>query len=92
MTEANAETAFSSMSGELALYVAQIAFSMLVWSLVQKGDASSIKIFYLTCVVVAGIFGALTAKASILIVQGAPALAAFVLIVLSRPGSDLGRP
>lgn len=56
----------------------------LIWSLFRKQDAFAIKVFFLTCVVIAGIFGALTAKASILIVQGAPAMAALLLLVLSR--------
>ena len=41
-------------------------------------------IFFLVCVVVAGIFGAITVKTSILIVQGTPALAALLLLVLSH--------
>ena len=61
----------------------------LIWSLVRRGDTTSIKIFFLSCVVVAGIFGALTANTSILFVQGVPALAALVLVVLSRPGRDV---
>ena len=59
----------------------------LIWSLFRKQDAFAIKVFFLTCVVIAGIFGALTAKASILIVQGAPALVALLLVVLSRRAS-----
>lgn len=56
----------------------------LIWSLFRKQDAFAIKLFFLTCVVIAGIFGALTAKASILFVQGAPALVALLLVILSR--------
>ncbi len=90
LTPAFAEQS-SALAANQGLYNGFLAAG-LVWSLVQKGDTSSIKIFFLTCVVVAGIFGALTAKASILIVQGAPALAALVLVALSRPGRGLGRP
>jgi len=56
----------------------------LIWSLLRKEDAFAIKVFFLSCVIIAGVFGAATAKASILIVQGAPALVALVLVVLSR--------
>ena len=56
----------------------------LVWGLVSKANAFAIKTFFLVCVIVAGIFGGLTAKASIIVVQGAPALIALVLLVLSR--------
>ena len=56
----------------------------LIWSLFRKDDALSIQVFFLTCVLAAGIFGAITAKASILYVQGAPALLALVLVLLTR--------
>ncbi|HEX9852801.1 MAG TPA: DUF1304 domain-containing protein [Woeseiaceae bacterium] len=56
----------------------------LIWSLVQKGDAHSTKVFFLVCVVVAGVFGAITAKTSILYVQAAPALIALAVLWLSR--------
>ncbi len=56
----------------------------LVWALTRGDDGHAIKIFFLTCVVIAGIFGAATAKASILFVQGAPALLALILVILSR--------
>ncbi len=56
----------------------------LIWSLVQKGDAFAAKIFFLICVIVAGIFGGFTVKTSILFVQAAPALLALTLVWLSR--------
>lgn len=55
----------------------------LIWSLLRKSDAYALKVFFLGCVVIAGVFGAITAKASILYVQGAPALLALILVVLS---------
>ncbi len=54
----------------------------LVWGIVS--DSRSVKIFFLTCVLVAGIFGGLTAKTSILFVQALPALLALGVLVLSR--------
>ena len=79
--------AFAEQSAPLAanqgLYNGFLAAG-LIWSLFRKEDAIAIKVFVLTCVVVAGVFGAFTAKASILVVQGAPALAALALVVLSR--------
>ena len=56
----------------------------LIWGLTRKADGFAIKVFFLSCVVVAGVFGALTAKASILYVQGVPALVALILLFLSR--------
>ena len=56
----------------------------LIWSLVKKEDVFSLQVFFLSCVVIAGVFGALTAKPSILIVQGAPAMIALVFVVLAN--------
>lgn len=56
----------------------------LVWGLIAKDNAHQLKVFFLTCVLVAGIFGAITAKASILVVQGAPAFAALLMVMLAR--------
>lgn len=44
----------------------------LVWSLVAKERAASLARFFTGCVVVAGIFGGLTAKMSILFIQAVP--------------------
>lgn len=44
-----------------------------------------VKLFFLGCVVVAGVFGAATAKLSILFTQAMPALLALVLVLLSSP-------
>lgn len=56
----------------------------LIWGLISKDNAFAIKAFFLICVIVAGVFGGLTAKVSIVVVQGAPALAALLLLLLSR--------
>lgn len=53
----------------------------LFWGLMR--DRVDIKLFFLGCVVVAGIFGGLTAKMSIIFTQGLPALIAFVLVFVS---------
>ncbi len=53
----------------------------LVWSLVTGNR--SVAIFFLVCVVVAGIFGAFTAKRTILWVQAAPAAAALLLEIFA---------
>jgi len=56
----------------------------LIWGLLRKTDGFAVKVFFLSCVVVAGVFGAVTAKVSILYVQGAPALLALILLFLTR--------
>ena len=56
----------------------------LIWGLLRKDDAFSIRVFFLSCVIVAGVFGAITAKPSILYVQAAPALVALIVTLLAR--------
>jgi putative membrane protein len=53
----------------------------LFWCLLS--NRFDIKVFFLCCVVVAGIFGGLTAKTSILFTQGLPALIALILVFMS---------
>jgi len=63
----------------------------LVWGL-GRGDRQ-IKVFFLVCVAIAGIFGGLTAKTSILVTQFLPAalaLAAYFLSRTSSSGADHG--
>jgi putative membrane protein len=59
----------------------------LVWSLVHPSTTTGTQIclFFLGCVIVAAIYGGLTAKRSILWVQGGPALIAFLLVLVSLP-------
>jgi putative membrane protein len=57
----------------------------LIWSLARPGDCSfGIKIFFLSCVVIAGIVGGLTAKRSIVFVQALPGLIALVLVFFTQ--------
>ena len=56
----------------------------LIWSLAQKEEGIPIRYFFLGCVIVAGVFGAITAKPSILYVQAAPALVALIATMISR--------
>lgn len=56
----------------------------LIWGLIRKEDGHAIRVFFLSCVIVAGIFGAVTAKPSILYVQAVPALIALIATLLAR--------
>ncbi|MEM9556784.1 MAG: DUF1304 domain-containing protein [Acidobacteriota bacterium] len=58
----------------------------LVWGLLHPDPAIGfqIKLFFLACVAVAGIYGAMTAKVQILFIQTVPAALAAVLLFLSR--------
>ena len=50
----------------------------LIWGLARKEGGIPVQVFFLVCVIVAGIFGGITAKPSILYVQAAPALIALI--------------
>ncbi|OCT16079.1 hypothetical protein A8709_10735 [Paenibacillus pectinilyticus] len=83
MTKENAQTT-KSLAANQGLYNGFLAAG-LVWGLVHP-DASigrSIEIFFLVCVLVAAVFGGATAKRSILLVQGLPALIALVFVLLT---------
>ena len=55
----------------------------LLWSLVQTdaGFAHQLQLFFLGCVLVAGLYGAYSVKRAILFIQGGPALLALLLIL-----------
>lgn len=56
----------------------------LIWSLTRQHDGIPIRVFFLCCVVVAGVFGAATAKTSILFVQALPAALALAATLIAR--------
>jgi putative membrane protein len=56
----------------------------LIWGLWLGPHGFGVLVFFLACVVVAGIFGAATAKRSILWLQALPGLVALALVGLSR--------
>ena len=55
----------------------------LVWGLSLGAAGTSVKIFFLLCVLVAGLYGAATASRKILFVQALPAALGLVLIWLA---------
>jgi putative membrane protein len=56
----------------------------LIWAMVPGPHAIAVGIFFTACVVVAGVFGGLTAKRSILVVQALPGAIALALVLASR--------
>ncbi len=56
----------------------------LIWALYRKEEGTPLRVFFLGCVIIAGVFGAITAKPSILYVQAAPALIALVVTLLAH--------
>ena len=53
----------------------------LVWGLLLGEAGHAVKLFFLACVIIAGIFGAVTASSRILLVQALPAALAVLLLV-----------
>jgi putative membrane protein len=76
---------FSSQTAVLAanqgLYNGFLAAGLLWGAIANRRD---VKIFFLLCVIAAGVFGGLTAKISILYIQAAPALAALAAVLLAK--------
>ena len=54
----------------------------LIWSLTRGAEGRPIAIFFLACVIAAGVFGAATASRKILYVQALPAAVALGAVVL----------
>ena len=73
----------ASLAANQGLYNGFLAAG-LIWGLLKKADGFSIKVFFLSCVLVAGVFGAVTAKATILYIQGVPAMFALGLLLLTN--------
>ena len=60
-----------------------------MWALAT--DRRELKIFFLGCVVVAGLFGGMTAKTSILFTQALPALIALGAVLLASTRGTASR-
>jgi len=73
--------ASKSLAANQSLYNGFLAAGLL-WGMLLGTTGDAIKIFCLLCIIVAGIFGALTVGKKILWIQAAPALAALGLVLL----------
>ena len=72
--------ASASLAANQGLYNGFLAAG-LIWGLIS--GEYSVKLFFLVCVLIAGIFGGFMAKRSILYLQALPALLALLLLFLS---------
>ncbi|MCG6937101.1 MAG: DUF1304 domain-containing protein [Gammaproteobacteria bacterium] len=54
----------------------------LIWGLLST-DGFEVLLFFLGCIIIAGIFGGITAKAPILWIQALPAAVAMLLLIFS---------
>ena len=83
------ETAASSavLAANQGLYNGFLAAG-LAWGLIA--GRRDVKLFFLGCVIVAGVFGALTAKPTILFTQALPGAIALLLVLLAVRGKNDG--
>jgi putative membrane protein len=77
--EVSASTAVLAMNQ--GLYNGFLAAGLFWGMLARRTD---VKYFFLGCIIVAGVFGAATAKPTILFTQALPALLALVVVVLAE--------
>ena len=76
-----------TMAGNQGLYNGFLAAG-LVWSLLIKNPdwQQNVSLFFLACVAIAGIYGAVTVSKRIFFIQGAPALVAIALLLFYSGG------
>jgi len=55
----------------------------LAWGLLLEPDGTAVKLFFLACVLIAGLYGAATASRKILYVQAVPAAIGLALVAMS---------
>ena len=73
-----------TMAANQGLYNGFLAAG-LVWGLIASDPTGfAAKVFFLGCIAVAGVYGALTASRRILFVQTVPAVVTLVVVLLAR--------
>lgn len=72
----------AAMAANQGLYNGFLAAG-LVWGLFSRQPSNDITVFFLVCVIVAGIYGAVTVKHTILFVQALPGAIALLLLLAS---------
>jgi len=77
-----AATASKVLAANQGLYNGFLAAG-LFWGLALGAEGNHVKVFFLCCVLVAGLYGAATASRKILFVQAVPAAIGLVLILLA---------
>lgn len=70
-----------SMAANQGLYNGFLAAG-LIWGLLAGHAGLQLKVFFLGCIVVAGVYGAITVSRKILYIQAAPAALALLLLLL----------
>ncbi len=75
--------ASAALAANQGLYNGFLAAGLLL-GLVLGAAGFGIKVFFLSCIIIAGIFGALSVKRSILWIQALPGVIALILVLLAR--------
>ena len=72
----------ATLAGNQGMYNGFLAAGLL-WGLVSTGGLDAL-IFFLSCIIIAGLYGAITASSMILFVQALPAAVAMILLILNN--------
>ena len=72
--------ASKALAANQGLYNGFLAAGLL-WGFALGGAGDAVKIFFLACVVIAGVFGAVTVSRKVLFVQALPAAIALLLLL-----------
>ena len=78
-----AATASKVLAANQGLYNGFLAAGLL-WGLLLGPDGFGVKVFFLVCVLIAGLYGAATASRKILFVQALPAAIGLALVLAAR--------
>ena len=79
-----AATATKVLAANQGLYNGFLAAG-LFWGLLTGGsEGFNIKLFFLVCIAIAGVYGGMTASKKIIYIQTVPAIISIVLLFLSR--------
>jgi putative membrane protein len=82
LTPEQAETT-ATLAANQGLYNGFLAAGLLVGLVLSSPTAFAFKVFFLGCVIVAGVFGAATVSRGILLVQALPAVVALAAVLLA---------
>jgi putative membrane protein len=83
-TDAEFAEKSASLAANQGLYNGFLAAG-LVWGLIAGGTVGySAKIFFLSCVIVAGLYGAATVSRRILLIQSVPAALALISVLIAN--------
>jgi len=75
-------TASKVLAANQGLYNGFLAAGLL-WGLYLGSSGTGVKVFFLCCVLIAGLYGAATASRKILFIQAIPAAVGLALVLLS---------